>query len=97
MKEKTKKFIMTIVLFILVQQIPATLILMAPYLHTGVYPQPTALQSGLVAIVTSLIYIPLLRIEKLRNKIYPKVIKFIMIWNFVGGFIVIILGFILNK
>lgn len=85
-----KRFWLTIAIIAIVQYVPAIAITLGPYLETGEL--PSALKSGLGAIATGLIYIPLLKIEKLKSRIFPKALKIFSILNFAFGILYVILG-----
>lgn len=85
-----KRFWLTIAIMAVVQYVPAIAITLDPYLETGEL--PSALKSGLGAIATGLIYIPLLKIEKLKSHIFPKALKILSILNIVFGTLFVILG-----
>ncbi len=90
MNDNKKRFWLTIAIIAIVQYVPALTIFIAAYIKTGV--MPTAIKAGLGAIATGIIYIPLLKIEKLKGHVFPKALKIFSILNFVFGILYIILG-----
>lgn len=95
MNEKKKKIWLTIAVILLVQYIPAVILSYGKYLTTG--EMLTAVEMGLGAIATGIIYIPILKSEKLKSRVFPKVLKILSILNVVCGCLYVILGITLFR
>ncbi len=89
MKDK-KRFWLTVLIIAFVQYIPVFALCLGPYIKTGAL--PTAVESGLIATLTGIIYILLLKMSKLKSHVFPKALKIFSILNFAFGGLYLILG-----
>ena len=90
MKDRNKRIWLTLAAIAFVQYVPALALFLGAYIKTGA--MPTAVKAGVGAIITGLLYILLLKIDKLKSHVFPKVLKIFSILNIVFGSLYIILG-----
>ena len=90
MKDRKKRIWLTVATIAFVQYVPALALFLGAYIKTGA--MPTAIKAGVGALFTGLLYILLLKIEKVKSHVFPKALKIFSILNIAFGSLYVILG-----